>query len=603
MVQQKVLEKNTILQGRYLVVSLIGSGGMGEVYLAVDQRLGTKIALKRACFNENENLAQAFQREVKILANLRHPNLPKVIDHFEEGGFKYLVMEYVPGDDLGKIVKDKGGPFALDWVLFWADQLLEVLNYLHSQQPPVIHRDIKPQNLKLNEENNIILLDFGLAKFSTGEKTRIASDGSIVAYTPSYAPIEQIRGSGTTEKSDIYSLSSTLYYLLTARVPIDSVTRADRLLNSLPDPVEPISNLNPEVPKEISEVIMRGMSVASNLRYGSAREMQKALRETFFKIKNQQVFQTQTTTGAYSEPVSEEEQRTLILQDSQFGGKTLIDSSEPQLMKKTAILPEEIFPQVVSQEISSQQSLAESTIPLINFDSALDKASPNEKTEELGQDLVEAENYQTNYRIQIPESVGKDISETATESSLREKTDYHHAEAASLTNANNSQSIIDTSQNFRSQETASKKFNSLTIMISVLFVFALAAVVVGFGLYVFGDKILSLASPTPTATPSAIYAPEPTPEVLNTPELEESVTVDSSGAAEESEPEKDFLIQSNSNMDFQSDRKQRQGVVARDEKNASLRQEVTQRPKKGREKTEEAKPTPAKTPARLEILQ
>src|SRR5678816_2838691 len=231
----KSLAQNTLIQGRYLVVHLIGKGGMGEVYLAVDQRLGSAVALKRTYFAGDEMLGNAFEREARTLARMRHPVLPKVTDHFGEGEEQYLVMEHIAGDDLSKRLEAAQKPFPLTWVLFWSDQLLDALAYLHSHEPPIIHRDIKPQNLKLTDENHIVLLDFGLSKNTTGQTkaTSGGSSGSVVGYTPHYAPMEQIRGTGTDARSDLYSLSATLYQLMTNLVPSDALTRADALLNGM----------------------------------------------------------------------------------------------------------------------------------------------------------------------------------------------------------------------------------------------------------------------------------------------------------------------------------------------------------------------------------
>lgn len=287
----KPLAPNTLLQNRYLIVQLIGKGGMGEVYLAVDQRLGSAIAIKRTYFSEDEMLGVAFEREARTLARLRHPVLPKVSDHFLENENQYLVMEHISGDDLSKRLEANKKPFPLNWVLFWADQLLDALNYLHSHEPPIIHRDIKPQNLKLTDDNQIVLLDFGLAKDSVGQ-TKITTTGSVVGFTPHYAPMEQIRGTGTNPKSDIYSLSATLYQLLTNTVPFDALTRADSLLNGVADPVQPIHELNKEVPKLISEIIIKGMSVSQEQRFLTAREMQKTLRDAYSSIQSQMSAQT-----------------------------------------------------------------------------------------------------------------------------------------------------------------------------------------------------------------------------------------------------------------------------------------------------------------------
>lgn len=283
----KPLASNTLLQNRYLIVHLIGKGGMGEVYLAVDQRLGSPVALKRTFFSDNEMLGNAFEREAKTLARLRHNVLPKVSDHFIEGDHQYLIMEHIAGEDLAKRLEALNKPFPLSWVMYWADQLLDALNYLHSHEPPIIHRDIKPQNLKLTEENSIVLLDFGLSKNSLDVSRIATTTGSIVGYTPHYAPMEQIRGTGTNARSDIYSLSSTLYQLLTNTVPPDALTRADALLGEMPDPLKPINEINPEVSDLISQTVSKGMEVSRDKRFSSAREMQRVLRDAYAQTENQ----------------------------------------------------------------------------------------------------------------------------------------------------------------------------------------------------------------------------------------------------------------------------------------------------------------------------
>ncbi|MGI8470581.1 MAG: serine/threonine protein kinase [Pyrinomonadaceae bacterium] len=301
----KSLTPNTLLQNRYLIVQLIGKGGMGEVYLAVDQRLGSAVALKRTFFSDDEMLGNAFEREAKTLARLRHPVLPKVSDHFTENGTQYLAMEHISGDDLAKRLEITNKPFPLSWVLFWSDQLLDALAYLHSYEPPIVHRDIKPQNLKLTDENHIVLLDFGLAKNSI-DNTRVTSTGSsVVGYTPHYAPMEQIRGTGTNPRSDLYSLSATVYQLLTNTVPPDALTRADSVLNGLPDPVKPLNQVNSEIPKMISDVILKGMSLAMEQRYANAREMQKALREAYAGMQNAMSAQTVAFNKSDSENQSQ----------------------------------------------------------------------------------------------------------------------------------------------------------------------------------------------------------------------------------------------------------------------------------------------------------
>ena len=298
-----MLTPEALLQNRYRIVRLLGQGGMGAVYLAIDERLGHQVALKQMFYAQNEALAQAFEREARILARLNHRCLPKVSDHLTENDQQFLVMEHISGDDLSKRLESLQKPFPLSWVMFWADQLLDALSYLHSHEPPIIHRDIKPQNLKLTDENHIVLLDFGLSKSSTGQTNlasgvKSGSTGSVVGYTPHYAPMEQIRGIGTSPKSDLYSLSATLYQLLTNVVPADALTRADSMLNGLQDPITPIYELNPDVPQAVSDVILRGMEVSQDKRFESAREMQKTLRKAFAEMQQAMSAKTMVISGA-----------------------------------------------------------------------------------------------------------------------------------------------------------------------------------------------------------------------------------------------------------------------------------------------------------------
>ena len=278
----KPLTPNTMIQNRYLIVQPIGKGGMGDVYLAVDQRLGSAVALKRTFFADDGALGSAFEREARILARLRHPVLPKVIDHFAENGDQYLVMEHISGDDLSKRLEGQNKPFPLKWVMFWADQLLDALSYLHTHEPPIIHRDIKPQNLKLTDENHIVLLDFGLSKdFDSSSPANGLNSASVAGYSPHFAAMEQIRGTGTDGRSDLFSLSATLYQLLTNSIPCEALTRADAILGGKADPIKPVGELNPEVPAAVSDVILKGIALRQNERYSTAAEMQRALRRAY----------------------------------------------------------------------------------------------------------------------------------------------------------------------------------------------------------------------------------------------------------------------------------------------------------------------------------
>lgn len=249
---------------------------MGAVYEAIDQRLDTTVALKETLFSE-ERLRKQFEREARLLARLHHPALPRVSDHFSEGDGQFLVMQFIPGDDLSEKMARKRGPFPADQVLTWADQLLDALDYLHTQDPQIVHRDIKPQNLKLTPRGQIILLDFGLAKGQAGDISRVTTGASIFGYTPNYAPLEQIQGLGTDSRSDLYSLGATLYHLMTGVKPPDALTRAAALVNGQPDPLAPASVANPAVPPDVDAFLAKAMAQNREQRYATADDMRKGL--------------------------------------------------------------------------------------------------------------------------------------------------------------------------------------------------------------------------------------------------------------------------------------------------------------------------------------
>jgi serine/threonine protein kinase len=272
----QMLAPQTVLQNRYRIIRLLGQGGMGAVYEATDERLDTTVALKETLFAD-ERLRKQFEREARLLARMHHPALPRVSDHFAEGEGQFLVMQFIPGDDLSQMMARKQGPFPPDQVLIWGDQLLDALDYLHTQDPQIIHRDIKPQNLKLTGRGQIILLDFGLAKGQAGGLSVVTTSASIFGYTPNYAPLEQIQGLGTDARSDIYALSATLYHLMTSVKPPDALTRAAALVNGQPDPLTPANELIKSIGPEIASVLARGMSQNREQRFPAAAAMRTAL--------------------------------------------------------------------------------------------------------------------------------------------------------------------------------------------------------------------------------------------------------------------------------------------------------------------------------------
>src|SRR4051794_10667726 len=196
------LAPGLLLQNRYRIGRAIGYGGMGAVYDVTDERLDARAALKQI-LRSTPVLREAFEREARLLRNLKHRSLPQVFDYFTEADADFLVMDFVDGSDVGALITQQGA-LPLDQVLAWADALLDALIYLHTRQPAIIHRDIKPQNIKIGTGDIPVLLDFGIAKGSAGLTPPTSSEHSVAAYTRPYAPIEQLLGMPTTLQSDLF---------------------------------------------------------------------------------------------------------------------------------------------------------------------------------------------------------------------------------------------------------------------------------------------------------------------------------------------------------------------------------------------------------------
>ncbi|MGH9873595.1 MAG: protein kinase domain-containing protein [Pyrinomonadaceae bacterium] len=270
------LAADTLLQNRYRIVRQLGRGGMGAVYEALDQRLEITVALKETLSSE-ESMRKQFEREARLLAGMQHPALPRVSDHFVEGNRAFLVMQFIGGVDLAKIIAQQPGPFPRDQVIAWADQLLDALIYLHSRDRQVIHRDIKPHNLKLTATGQIALLDFGLAKAQASDQSVTASQ-AFYGYTRHYAPLEQIQDQRTDPRSDIYALGATLYHLLTGIKPPDAMVRAAAVVNGGADPLRPADQIHEAVGPQIAAILNKAMAQKPEERYANANEFREALR-------------------------------------------------------------------------------------------------------------------------------------------------------------------------------------------------------------------------------------------------------------------------------------------------------------------------------------
>jgi len=258
-----MLNPGTRLQNRYQIIQRIGGGGMGDVYLAYDLRLGNQVVVKE---NRGGD-PQLFYAEAAILAALRHPNLPRVIDHWVEQptAAQYLVMDYIAGQNLEQVVQARGALPERD-VLAWMAQIVDAVKYLHANR--IIHRDIKPQNIILTLQGNAMLVDFGIAKvIQTGRATASGARGF---GSPGYAPPEQYTG-GTDERSDVYSLGGTMYFALTATEPPSAPERA------YGKPLVSIRQTNSTASANIEGVILKAMALMGSQRYQTATEMGQAL--------------------------------------------------------------------------------------------------------------------------------------------------------------------------------------------------------------------------------------------------------------------------------------------------------------------------------------
>ncbi|MFN8383666.1 MAG: protein kinase [Anaerolineales bacterium] len=273
------LEKDTLLHNRYRIIEILGQGGMGSVYRAVDENLGVQIALKENLFTTDE-YARQFRLEAVILANLRHPNLPRVSDHIVLGDQgQYLVMDFIEGEDL-RFRMERLGMLSEDDAVHIGAAICDALTYLHSRKPPILHRDIKPGNVKITPDGHIFLVDFGLAKVY--QNASQATTTGARAMTPGYSPPEQYGTARTDPRTDIYSLGATLYAALCGIIPEDGLARA--MDNAQ---LTPLRKRNSKVSRRLAAAIEKAMAVDPSDRFQTADDFKKALLGA--KSKTQQI--------------------------------------------------------------------------------------------------------------------------------------------------------------------------------------------------------------------------------------------------------------------------------------------------------------------------
>ncbi|GMR09820.1 MAG: hypothetical protein BMS9Abin28_0640 [Anaerolineae bacterium] len=263
------LKAGETLHDRYHIESILGQGGMGAVYMARDKNLNVLVAVKENLFTTKE-YARQFEREARILASLRHPNLPRVTDHFVIAGQgQYLVMDFIEGKDLRERIESKGAISegeAVPWFL----ETCDALAYLHGRKPhPILHRDVKPGNIKITPDNRAILVDFGLAKVA--DESGTTTTGA-KAMTPGFSPPEQYGTGGTDARTDVYATGATIYACLTAEIPEDSLERAMGR-----EELTPLRKRSPRVTPALARAIEKALAIRPEERYQSMVEFASAL--------------------------------------------------------------------------------------------------------------------------------------------------------------------------------------------------------------------------------------------------------------------------------------------------------------------------------------
>src|SRR5215468_8172439 len=257
-----------VFDGRYRILRKLGTGGMANVYLAEDQELGRRVALKLLDDRhaQDEQFVERFRREAKNAAGLSHPNIVSIFDRGQAEGTYYIAMEYLDGRTLKELLV-RNGPTPIPIAIDYARQILSALSFAHRNG--IVHRDIKPHNIVVGGDGRLKVTDFGIARSGTSQMTEV---GSIVG-TAQYLSPEQARGAPVDPRSDIYSLGVVLYEMLTGKVPFTGDTPVEIAMKHLSQVPDPPSELRSEVPHDLDAVVMRALAKEPDRRYDSAEEM------------------------------------------------------------------------------------------------------------------------------------------------------------------------------------------------------------------------------------------------------------------------------------------------------------------------------------------
>src|SRR5436309_2580247 len=272
MTDKTPLDTGTTIGGHYIIDGLINRGGFGAVYRGIDSSEGNRLCAIKETYDVTPAARRRALMEASVLFTVKSRHLPRVYDAFEANGRFYLVMQFIDGNTLQQILRLQGRPCREQEVVNWLVPIMHILNELHSRNPAVIHRDIKPSNIILTPGQTAVLVDFGLTKlYDPNSDTQTL----VRAVSGGYSPVEQYLGK-TSPQSDIYAIAATMYFLLTLKLPPESVNRSYR------DELIAPRLLNPMLSPNLERVLLKAMSVDADQRYRSMDEFAQALQNPSF---------------------------------------------------------------------------------------------------------------------------------------------------------------------------------------------------------------------------------------------------------------------------------------------------------------------------------